>query len=75
MLFAENMFSGGWNDVYLKLYSDSNLLAYKKKGDRDAKVQICMKVCESWIDNSAIQVYVSNKEMKYSWIIKKFKTY
>ena len=43
-LFTESMFSGGWNDIYLKLYSDSNLLAYKKQGDREAKVQILMKV-------------------------------
>ncbi|WAR11901.1 hypothetical protein MAR_026081 [Mya arenaria] len=34
---SKSLFSGGWNDVYLKLYSDSNLLAYKKKGDMTAK--------------------------------------
>lgn len=45
IFFPENMFSGGWNEIYLKLYSDSNLLAYKKQGDRDPKVQVCMKVC------------------------------
>lgn len=48
-MFPESMFSGGWNEVYLKLYSDSNLLAYKKQGDRDPKVQILMKVGFNYI--------------------------
>ena len=54
------MFSGGWNEVYLKLYSDSNLLAYKKQGDREAKVQIKMKVL-----NTIFSLSVSKKKLSY----------
>ena len=41
---SENLFSGGWGDVWVVLYSDSYLLAFKKKGDREPKAKIFMKV-------------------------------
>lgn len=44
---SKNLFSGGWGDVWVRLYSDSYLLAFKKKGDREPKAKIFMKdVCK-----------------------------
>lgn len=44
---SKNLFSGGWGDVWVRLYSDSYFLAFKKKGDREPKAKIFMKdVCK-----------------------------
>ncbi|KAK3589091.1 hypothetical protein CHS0354_017430 [Potamilus streckersoni] len=44
---SKNVFSGGWNNVFVKLCQDSYLLVYKKQGDYEVKAKICLKdVCK-----------------------------
>ena len=36
--------NGGWRNVWLELYKDSNLVIYKKQGDKTPKGHVVMKV-------------------------------
>ncbi|XP_060594822.1 uncharacterized protein LOC132749145 [Ruditapes philippinarum] len=45
--YSKSLLKGGWKDIYLMLYSDSTLLAFKRHGDGNPKVRICMRdVCK-----------------------------
>lgn len=43
-LFVESMFSGGWKDVWVVLYDNSDLCMYNRQGDLEIKAKIHMKV-------------------------------
>lgn len=38
------MFSGGWKDIWLVLYDNSDLCMYNRQGDLEIKAKIHMKV-------------------------------
>lgn len=41
--YSKSMFSGGWQTVWVILYSDSNLVIYKRQGDNEVKGKVHMK--------------------------------
>uniref|UniRef100_K1RGG2 Uncharacterized protein n=1 Tax=Magallana gigas TaxID=29159 RepID=K1RGG2_MAGGI len=44
---SESMFSGGWKDVWVVLYDNSDLCMYNRQGDLEIKAKIHMKdVCK-----------------------------
>lgn len=45
--FSKSMFSGGWKDVWVVLYDNSDLCMYNRQGDLEIKAKIHMKdVCK-----------------------------
>ena len=43
-MLVESMFSGGWKDIWVVLYDNSDLCLYNRQGDPEIKAKIHMKV-------------------------------
>ena len=43
-MLLESMFSGGWKDIWVVLYDNSDLCLYNRQGDPEIKAKIHMKV-------------------------------
>ncbi|KAJ8303479.1 hypothetical protein KUTeg_019875 [Tegillarca granosa] len=41
--YSKSILSGGWQNVWVVLYQDSNLYLYKRQGDNDIKGKVFMK--------------------------------